>query len=213
MRLAVVALMAGLSFSSCLKNGDDTLVIPLPDGKIPTSVISADLQDSLRSNGFIIYEGITPDIINGKFRAEPLILHYASDNYMNNFYPLTMTLTEQKPRGMIKYAETQRRDTVEGTAIAAQVIGHDSCFTMYCWQNLADLSEPNIDSVKLWECKIATVISGIVTPTGFKNFQYAYIMLEKKAQSEYYYNALADINTFRIYYDGDSLARKIPGLN
>lgn len=214
--LAVIVILASLTLVSCLKDGDNTLVIPLPDGKIPYSVIPSDLQDSLISNGFVIHEGITPDTVVGKYLASPLILHYASDNYMNNFYPITITLTEQKQRGMVTYYETQR-DTVDGSGIHAQVIGHDSCITIYCHQVVSEsrkiqadsmISEGQLDSMILWRCTTATVISGIVTPKGFRNFQYSFVMLDKDTTSPYQH-ILASPRTFRIYKDGDNMARKI----
>lgn len=204
LKFAVIVLTVGPLFSSCLKEGDDTIVIPLPDGKIPYSVIPKELQDSLTNNGFIINEGITPPNIEGIYQASPFNLHYASDDYENLFYNLTMTFREQKRRGMITYAERQR-DTVEGASIAAQVIGHDSCFTMYCYQNLAEYSNYQI----LWNCRVATIISGTMTPAGIKNYQYAYILLDKEATNDFYYSMLADTNTFRIYTDGDNIATKL----
>lgn len=196
--------LAGLLFTSCMKEGENTIVLPLPNGKIPYEVIPERLQDSLLANGFVINEGITQPYIEGVYLASPLNLQYSSDGYMNNFYDLTMTLGDQKQRGMITYSERQR-DTVEGESITAQVIGHDSCFTMYCYQYISEYS----GAEQLWRCKIATVISGIATKTGFRNCQYSYIMLDKEAINDYYYSQLTDIETFRIYYDGDSLATKI----
>lgn len=202
--VSVVLAVGGILFTSCVKDGDDTIVLPLPDGKIPYSVIPERLQDSLVANGFTINEGINPPNIEGVYLAAPLDLHYASDGYTNRFYDLTMTLTGQKMRGMITYSERQR-DTVEGSSILAQVIGHDSCFTMYCYQYLTEYS----DAVQLWKCKIATVISGISTNNGFRDCQYSYIMLDREAINDYYMSQLADYETFRIYYDGDKLAKKI----
>lgn len=196
--------MTSLLFTSCLKDGDDTIVLPLPDGKIPYSVIPENMQDSLIQNGFVINEGLTPPNIEGVYLAAPLDLHYASDNYTNKFYDLTMTFKDQKRRGMITYAERQR-DTIEGASISAQVIGHDSCFTMYCHQYIYDYA----GAIQLWKCKIATVISGIATSSGFRNCQYSYIMLEKDAINDYYISQLAANETFRIYKDGDGMATKI----
>lgn len=202
--LLVTAMLSSLVFTSCLKDGDDTIVLPLPDGKIPTSIIPQNLQDSLTSNGFVINEGINPPNIEGVYLASPLSLQYASDGYNNLFYDLTMTFKDQKARGLITYSERQR-DTVEGNSISAQVIGEDSNFTMYCYQYISEYS----GATQLWKCKIATVVSGIKTAKGFRNCQYSYIMLEKEAISDYYYNMLTNVETFRIYYDGDKLATKI----
>ena len=89
--------------------------------------------------------------------------------------------------------------------ISAQVIGEDSNFTMYCYQYISEYA----GATQLWRCKIATVISGIKTSRGFRDCQYSYIMLDKEAISDYYYSMLAKVETFRIYFDGDSLATKI----
>lgn len=202
--VAVVLAVSGMLFTSCVKEGDETIVIPLPDGKIPYSVISESLQDSLLANGFTINEGINPPNIEGVYLAAPLDLHYASDGYSNKFYDLTMTLTGQKMRGMITYSEMQR-NTVLGSSIEAQVIGHDSCFTMYCYQYISE----NSGATQLWKCKIVTVVSGISTDDGFRNCQYSYIMLDREAINDYYLSQLAAYETFRIYYDGDRLAEKI----
>jgi hypothetical protein len=48
-----------------------------------------------------------------------------------------------------------------------------------------------------------------MTPAGIKNYQYAYILLDKEATNDFYYSMLADTNTFRIYTDGDNIATKL----
>lgn len=209
LKLVTTGIAVCLLFASCLKDGDDTIVIPLPDGKIPYSVVSEAMQDSLLSNGFDINEGIDfPKIESGVYFASPLKLKYASDGYENEeFFPLYLTFRNWKQRGRIEYEERQR-DTVEGTSIRAQVIGHDSCFTMYCYQNLSEYSSNN---EQLWTCKIATLISGILTKDGFRNCQYALIILDKQF-SDPDYNIFPPIDSYRIYYDQDSITNKIRNL-
>ena len=104
-----------LLFSGCLKEGTDTIVLPIPDGKIPYSVIPENLQDSLRTRGLDIHEGLNPDTLNGKFLAAPMILRYASDNYQEDFYDLYMAFSGQNPRGLIRYRETQKRENIDAT--------------------------------------------------------------------------------------------------
>ena len=205
--LLLAAVLISCLYVSCLKDGDDTIVIPLPDGKIPYSVISEDLQDSLRYNGFIIHEGINPPNIEGYFRATPFVIDYASDGYVNDFFDMYMGMSGQKPRGLITYEERQR-DTIQGKSIYANVIGHDSSFTMYCYQYLSDGS----DSVLFWKCKTATVISGVMTSFGIRNYQYSFIMLEREINPDYdsiYEKILVPVNTFRIYKDGDNVATRL----
>lgn len=200
----VTALMTTLLFSSCLKDGDDTMVLPLNDGKVSRSVVAEEYQKNLRENGFTIHEGITPPNLEGVYIAAPLTLQYASDGYTNNFFNLQMKFEHQFMRGMVNYSE-QQRDTVEGVSTMSQVIGHDSCFTMYCVQYISEGTGIN----HLWSYKTATLISGIITEQGIKDFQYAFVMLEKEAVSDYYYNQLAKLKTIRIWNDSDNLASKI----
>lgn len=198
-------LLCTLTLTSCMDEGFDTLVLPVPEGIIPASVIPDHLQDSLRSHGFVIHEGVNPPVIEGKYVMSPMVLHYASDGYYNTFYDLYITLTNQLARGLISYSERQN-SSVEGLSIEACVIGSDSSFTMYCYQNIS-----NDDSgVALWRCKTATVVSGQVADSGIRDCQYAFILLEKEASSDYYAAQLPDAETFRIFQDGDSLASRLP---
>ena len=101
-----------LLFSGCLKEGNDTIVLPLPDGKIPYSVIPEQLQDSLRTHGLTIHEGVNPGNIDGRFLSSPMVLHYSSDNYQD----------------------------IDGKSYMANVIGEGNDVTMYCLQNVFECS-------------------------------------------------------------------------
>lgn len=207
-RLAIVAMVTTLPLflvSGCLKEGDDTLVLPLPNGKIPYSVIPERLQDSLTTHGFIINEGLEPPSINGAFLSSPMDLHYASDDYVNNFFNLYMTFAGQHRRGMVRYNEDQ--DSIAyGTSIMANVIGKGDLFTMYCYQRL---SQQDNAGDTLWYCKTATVVSGRLDSLGIHNCQYANIMLEKWGSTPDYDSALTATETYRIWFDGDSLAARV----
>ncbi len=205
----IASLLLGLvfvcsTFTGCLKEGTDTIVLPLPDGKIPISIIPQDLQDSLVINGFDINEGCEPPLVNGSYLSSPMVLHYASDQYINNFYDLQVNFMDQQPRGLLTYSELQD-NTVTGNSIGANIIGSNDAFTMYCYQNVAD----SLNGEQLWRCKTATVISGNMNDSGIVNCKYALIILEKEAINEYYSSQIPDSNTFRIFFDGDSLAVKL----
>ena len=148
--IAGLVVLPIILFSGCLKEGNDTIVLPIPDGKIPYSVIPEKLQDSLRLSGLTIHEGLNPDTINGRFVAAPMVLHYASDNYQELFYDLYMSFSGQTRRGLIKYYETQKRDDINGKSIMANVIGEGKDVTMYCYQNVF---ECNQKGDTLWRSK------------------------------------------------------------
>ena len=207
-RLSIILIHLSLPFllfTGCLKDGDDTLVLPTPDGKIPYSVIPERLQDSLRDNGFVIHEGITPPSIEGKFKVSPMDLQYASDDYQNNFYDLIMTLSGQYPRGRVSYSESQV-DTVLGLSTMANVIGKGDDFTMYCFQNIA---KTNRDGDTLYTCSTATVVSGTIAKEGIHNCQYTNIILDKWAVNDYYASQIPPVETYRIWNDGNGLASRL----
>lgn len=193
---------AATLLTSCLKDGTDTIVLPLPDGTIPHDVISSDLQDSLRRHGFIINEGIEPPTINGRYVASPMVQDYASDGVVLNYVDVEMAFSKQLERGLIKYTETQR--TPNGGSMTseyyeANIIGSGDKFTVYSWQYD---NGTNVDGSG-WRVKTATVISGTWTAAGIQDCQYSVLVLEKENDT---YNRIPSENTYRIYHDGDNMA-------
>lgn len=193
-------------FSGCLKEGNDTIVLPLPDGKIPYSVIPEKLQDTLRLRGLDIHEGVNPDTMNGLFVSSPMELHYASDNYQELFYDLYMRFEGQQQRGLVKYSETQKREDIDGQSIMANVIGEGKDVTMYCYQNVY---ECNASGDTLWRSKTATVVSGTLSEEGIKDCQYAHVVLDTWAADDYHASPLSKAGTYRIWYDGDGMAKRL----
>ena len=193
-------------FTSCLKDSDETIVLPFPYGKIPYSVIPQDLQDSLRAHGFNINEGTEPPFIEGHYLSSPHKLTYASDNYANpNFYNVYMTMSGQTTRNRVSYLETQgafQDASVRGRSIQGSVIGKENFFTMYCYQVQSEVEQQDT----LWSCKTATVVSGIMTDRGIANCQYAQVVLDTFASNSYYASRLPGEGTYRIFHDFDSLA-------
>ena len=194
-------------FSGCLKEGDDTIVLPIPNGKIPYDVIPEHIQDSLTAHGFAIFEGVYPPTIEGKYVAQPMDLQYASDWYVNpNFRQLYMVFAGQRMRGQIDYQQSQEdtifyneamHNVVNGQAIRAKVIGKDSNFTMYCVQTIS----PD----ETWWCKTASVVSGTLTKAGIKDCQYAEYIIDRGGDV----SRLSEVGTYRYWNDGNQLANKV----
>lgn len=203
--LALLALPVFL-FTGCLKEGDNTIVLPEPYGKIPYDVIPEQIQDELTMNGFVIHEGVNPTAVKGRFRAAPMTQIFASDGYFNpNFRELYMEFSGQRPRGKVNYIQGQsdtifldeaQINDVVGNAERARVIGEDSNFTMYCIQTI------QLDKAS-WS-KTASVVSGTLTKTGIKNFQYAEYIIDKNDE----WGRISDVGTYRYWNDGDNLAEK-----
>lgn len=204
----LVALMSA-PLAGCLHEGDDTIVLPLPDGKIPYSVISEDLQDSLRIHGFEINEGTNPPNIEGTYLMTPMTLDYASDSVSLQFVDLTMTFSGQIPRGLVTYTELQRTHVeqidVDGRSIEANVIGEGDRFTAYCYQWVEQAN----GGAQQWRVKMATVVSGSVSTSGISDCQYAIIYLEREIADDSYQQAIPGDGTYRLFHDGDMLAWRV----
>lgn len=203
-------------FSGCLKEGDDTLALPLPIGKIPYDVIPEHIQDSLTRQGFVIHEGTTPPKIEGTFVVAPMRLLFASDDYFNpRFRYLYMTFSSQYQRGKTNYCQIQHDTTflnesqfnqVIGDASLAQVIGSisDSSFTMYCIQTIYP-DRPNSE----WWCRTASIVSGTITGAGIKNCQYAQYTIDWGVNPDIDLDRFTAPGTYRIWNDGDSIAYRV----
>lgn len=201
--LPFVAILAmTVMMQSCIKEGDTTLVLPVPDGKIPYHVVPENIQDSLRIHGFRINEGIEPPMVDGRYEIAPMSLNYASDNYFNSFVDLTMHFWGQIKRGQINYSEKQV-DTVMGQSYHASIIGENKDFTLYCYQVVSQIDHTG-DT--LYWVKTATLVSGTKEAAGIKNCQYSTIILDKWAKNDYFYAQLPEANTYRIWNDGDGMA-------
>ena len=201
--------VATTMLTSCLKDGTDTIVLPLPTGRIPQEVIPDNLQDSLENHGFVINEGIEPPYIEGHYLASIMKLDYASDNVVFDFADVDMIFSKQLDRGLIKYVETQKTPnggSMNSVYEDANIIGSGDKFTMYCYQYD---NGTNTDSTN-WNYKTATLVSGTWTASGIKDCQYAVIILEKRDDP---YGRVPEpmVNdtTFRIFHDADGLADKL----
>lgn len=197
-------------FTGCLKEGDETIVLPFPIEKIPYDVIPEHIQDSLTRHGFVINEGATPPKVEGIFVASPMDLQIASDNYVNpNFRYLYMAFSGQHLRGKINYRQVQydtiflneeQLDEVMGDASMAQVIGtkDNNKFTMYCIQTI-------VPPDSSWWCKTASVVSGVLADDGIKNCQYAEYIIDRGGDV----SRLSEVGTYRTWNDGDGFANQV----
>ena len=207
--VCLTGLMSMALVTSCLKEGTDTLVLPLPDGRIPYSVISEALQDSLTHHGMIIHEGVNPPMVVGTYLVAPMTKDYASDNAPGSYVNLLMSFANQIERGVLSYQELQNTDLLQipvtGQSIEANIIGSDSNFTVYCYQNVVEKNGDN----PLWRVKTATVVSGTMSTGGIYNCQYSVIILEREIFDSNYESSIPVEGTFRLFHDGDNYTVKL----
>ena len=203
--------LALLLFSGCLKDGDDTIVLPQPDGKIPTYVVPQNLQDSLINHGFDIYEGVEPPNIDGTYIIDPMVQTYTNDDSTRHleYTPLTFTFFDFMERGIVKYKEFQEESlsgVSRGVSSQANVIGKGNLFTAYCFQTVEKRDVHT--GVLLSSVELISLISGEKTNSGILYCKYALIVKKKNyCNGEGQVIRTLNPETYQIYIDGNDMAK------
>ena len=173
--------------SSCLKDSQDTVLLPLPVGTIYGVDLPEGLTDHIK-----VHDGIDPPSLEGSFWATPMEVEYASDGYWNGeYYDLYIAFTAMDSRNVTSYREKQNSSS--GVSSKARVIGSGNNFTAY---TEVEMQDPKED----WWCKVLTIITGTVEGNGIEDFQYANVMLEKRDP----YNKLMEVGEYHILHDKDN---------
>ena len=227
--IKVLALSAVVAFcaASCLKESDETLILPVPDGSIPTNVIPAEVLNTITSDavGMHIYQGLTPPVMitdtlyipNGtnddgtanyrkvgsaQYICSPEVLVYASDSLYNpgdRFDDVYFAFVGQGDANIVQYYERQGNST--SFAGDAQITGEGDKFTVFFYEDGVFTDGKTF--------RKATVISGTWTEEGIKDYQICFLMLDKQDSN----NDLMRVNYYRVYTDGDGVASKCKWLN
>lgn len=179
---------------SCMKDTDETIWLPVLNDRIPERVLSADEQDSLRQY-MPIYEGFTPDNVDGDYMSSPMKLVYASDGFEGEFYDMRWVLADQNGRNVASYKEWQ--ETAAGATKEAHVIGEGKKVTIYT-------VEKAVDEQVGWSCDMVTVISGEVLETGIRGYSYAIVMRNKCDEN----GVIIEPDSYRVFTDGDGMASR-----
>ena len=202
-KLLLFLLMSiAIGMTGCLKDDIDTIALPfseIPKGEVPEEIKNP-------FNGMMpIYEGIDPPDITGKFVIKPNKLVYSSDGMVEpdeGFYDIYLSFQDQTAVGSASFSQKEGLSTTEASDIS--VVGSGSNFTAYIIANTDVLTYDNNQILREATSKMATVISGEATDAGIENMRYAVVLLEKYDP----YNVLMDVNTYRVFKDGDGLAEK-----
>jgi len=201
-------MVIAIGFTGCLKEDMDTIALPV--GKIPQNVIPDDIRNRLE-NYIDIYEGDNPPDITGEYIVYPNMLVYDSENSWDYEYmgaTQLLSFKKQTSSGEVTYMEldvfNNGYSLIDETEM--HVVGSGNNLTAYMiTETKASDNSGNITS----SSKKAVIISGTVTEAGIKNFQYAFVMLDKYDPN----NTLMDINEYRVFKDGDGVAERYEWTN
>ena len=191
----LLPLCVALLLSGCMKDTDETVLLPVLGGRIPFSVLSADEQDSLRLY-MPIYEGITPPRMEGDWVVSPMTLKYASDGFVGEFYDMKWHVEGHNERTVASYKEWQNTSTA--STKDAHIIGEGDNFTLYTVEQFEN-------ATRGWSCKQVTVVSGTLLNNRIKNYSYAVVLRDKRDDND----VVIDPDSYRVFVDGDGTAQPI----
>lgn len=192
---------------SCLKEGDDTLTLPpypledkpttgYGDGSVPAEF----LPDTIRAEFLSlmpIHEGKYPPAVAGQFLASLHTVVFCTDSTLHQGDTLDdwyLEFYDQTDSGICKFdgrrlAATSHIDTV-------YLVGQGDKFTAF----LKERVEMG-DAASSW-CLFSTLISGVVTPDGIRDFHNATILIDKYDPDSLY----TPVGGYRVSKDADGLA-------
>lgn len=198
MRKIIIILLLPTLISACMKETDETVLLPVRGVKIPEAVLSAAEQDAL-SDYMPIYEGGTPPNIEGDWLASPMTLTFASDNYAGDFYDLHWRVERQNGRNLAKYKEWQ--NTASALGKEAHIIGEGDNFTMYT-------IEQSENEARGWSCEQVTLISGTRKGDAVEGYYYAVVMRNKTDER----GVIIESDRYRVFTDGDGVSLPITNM-
>lgn len=228
----VIALSAAVAFvaTSCLKESDDTLILPVPDGTIPATVIPTEVLQTITSAtvGMHIWEGVNPPsmitdtlqvpngtdengnvvyraVTSAQFVCSPELLVYASDAAESHLNPGDRALDTYFAFVGQSTANVVQYYEREGSSFSyakdAQITGEGDNFTIYFYE------DGSFEDGKTF--RKATIVSGTWSDEGIKDYEICFLMLDKQDSN----GELMHVNNYRVYRDGDGTASKCNWLN
>jgi len=167
-------------------------------GNIPQTIIPPGVKNDIEKSGMPIYSGTTPPDISGQYLANNILLIGSSIsgdnlNVAGKYADMYIAFVKGS-NGTLSYREKQGSSEAGSDNVRVEVVGTGNNFTAYL--------ETTGESSGIM-MRRSTVISGTWTKDGIKNFNYAFVMLEKGYDPN---NTLVAVNTYRVFKDSDGLA-------
>lgn len=158
--------------------------------------VTPELLSIMESLGLQVNPGNTPPTINGEYLASELLL-YASNvpNDVVNvgFADTYFTFQNQNnPNLTTSVSYTTKNGTETATGTGTVISGTGNRFTVLAKQIITN-EEGTADSI--------LILSGMLTPNGISDFQFALFMLDNHGVADFISNQQG-----RLFYDADNLA-------
>ncbi len=192
-------------FSGCslLVKGDEEDLKKLLEGdldKLIEFVPSDIIPDKIRvefENTMQVHSGTTPPDISGEYLADNTTLIGSNLSYdeIGKRYSDIYVAFIKGTNGKLSYRERQNSSEGGSDNVVVEVVGSGNNFTAYFTTTSVSNGISN---------KQSTIISGTKTKDGIRNFQYAFVMLEKGSDPGDY--TLVPVDTYRVFNDADGFS-------
>ncbi len=166
------------------------------------AIIPEEFIGKMAANGMTINEGTNPPNIQGIFATGILKMIYTSLNY--DTFPIGKEIESYRfkfyeQRGTKIKTDYINEDILandQATGRGTIISGNGNKFTAYLDMDITDIEIKTRD---------VSVLSGEITPEGIKNFQYAFLKMEKTGD---FSERMVPVGTIRIWISKDKLAIK-----
>ena len=166
------------------------------------TIIPEEFIGKMAANGMTINEGTNPPNIQGIFATGILKMIYTSLNY--DTFPIGKEIESYRfkfyeQRGTKIKTDYINEDILandQATGRGTIISGNGNKCTAYLDMDITDIEIKTRD---------VSVLSGEITPEGIKNFQYAFLKMEKTGD---FSERMVPVGTIRIWISKDKLAIK-----
>ena len=166
------------------------------------AIIPEEFIGKMAANGMTINEGTNPPNIEGIFATGILKMIYTSLNY--DTFPIGKEIESYRfkfyeQRGTKIKTDYINEDILandQATGRGTIISGNGNKFTAYLDMDITDIQIKTRD---------VSVLSGEITPEGIRNFQYAFLKMEKTGD---FSERMVPVGTIRIWISKDKLAIK-----
>ncbi len=145
-----------------------------------------------------IFSGNTPPAIEGVYDFSPNVAVYFEDHADvtgREYTSLVMRFdNHDKQKNTLDYTSHDVGSSTSSSARGAAIIGEGANFTCFF------ISEGESNGIYI---KLATLISGTMTPSGIRNMYHGFVLLDKGDDPN---NTLMKKGVYRVFKDGDGIS-------
>jgi len=193
--------------NGCMKNGDDTLILPEKNSKIESnglskdinSFISEDLLYKIKSMGMPINTGGNPPMIENYYLMTPCILKSSNisiDEIGKEYVDLFVKFSQQNNNDLTITIGEKYEGSI-GTGTGGYVVGDGNKFTV-----VGNMETKHTDGTIT---NTAVIYSGTISNGGIIDFYYALFMVNDHGDVK---NQYIENGQGRVFYDSDGFSEK-----